>query len=70
MEEIRNKDLQQKMAQWFRRFSDQVTGSPMYRDLCLIVIFGKSNDTRVFRLIEIVGVKFKWASAEKHMSKH
>jgi hypothetical protein len=35
MEEIRNKYLQQKMAEWFLRFSDQVTGSPMYRDLSI-----------------------------------
>lgn len=37
MEEIQNKDLNQKMAQWFLRFSDQVNGSPMYRFLSLQV---------------------------------
>lgn len=37
MEEIQNKDLKQKMTQWFLRFSDQVNGSPMYRHLSIQV---------------------------------
>ncbi|MBN8539812.1 MAG: DUF2332 domain-containing protein [Deltaproteobacteria bacterium] len=37
MEEIQNKDLKQKMGQWFLRFSDQVSGSPMYRYLSIQV---------------------------------
>lgn len=37
MEEIQSKDLNQKMAQWFLRFADQVNSSPMYRYLSIQV---------------------------------